>query len=294
MTTADSNLAGTPGSPRFASQWLTLREPADAAARAPELLGPLRAYLDRVRRPGEVPAFRDLGCGTGSMGRWLAARLGGPQRWIMCDRDPALLARVGARMPRRSADGGRVEVTTEQRDITRLSSGDLAGTALVCGSALLDLLTEDEVHRLASACAEAACPVLLALSVVGEVVLEPADPLDAEFTAAFNAHQRRNDGGRRLLGPDAVDVAAAAFERHGARVHTRVSPWRLGADQAGLAEQWLLGWVAAACAQRPALARCSERYVSRRLVQCRSGALRVTVGHRDLLALPCSLGSVTL
>ncbi|WP_018542104.1 MULTISPECIES: class I SAM-dependent methyltransferase [unclassified Streptomyces] len=294
MSTVDSHLAGVPGSPRFAARWLDLREPADAAARAAELLGPLRGYLEHVRRPGEVPAFCDLGCGTGSMGRWLAARLGGPQRWIMCDRDPALLARVGARMPRRSADGGRIEVTTEGRDITRLSSGDLAGMSLVCGSALLDLLTEDEVHRLVSACAEAACPVLWALSVVGEVVLEPAESLDAEFAAAFNAHQRRSEGGRRLLGPDAVDVAAAAFEGHGARVLTRSSPWRLGAGQAGLAEQWLLGWVAAACAQRPALARFSERYVGRRLVQCRSGALRVTVGHRDLLALPCSSHSVPL
>jgi hypothetical protein len=70
---------------------------------------------------------------------------------------------------------------------------------------------------------------LLALSVTGRVELTPAEPLDAEISAAFNAHQRRVvAGNRRLLGPDAADVARDAFERCGARVRTAPSPWRLG------------------------------------------------------------------
>lgn len=58
--------------PRYAPQWLQLREPADAAARAPELLDPLRIRLaNRPGRGGDL-VIHDLGCGTGSMGRWLA------------------------------------------------------------------------------------------------------------------------------------------------------------------------------------------------------------------------------
>ena len=166
------------------------------AARARDFLDPLRDHL----AAGEL-VIRDLGCGTGSMGRWLAPRLNGPQHWILHDRDPDLLDRAVARMPRTAADGSRVTVETEQGDIARLTAADLAGTSLVAASALLDLLTREELDGLAAACAGAGCPALLTLSVAGLVELTPADPLDAEIGRAFNAHQRRVDHGRGLLGP---------------------------------------------------------------------------------------------
>jgi trans-aconitate methyltransferase len=276
----------TVGSPRYAPEWLALREDADARARAEQLLGPLQGFLAKAAASGGPLTVQDLGCGTGSMGRWLASRLTGPQRWFMYDRDPALLENIAARMPRESADGGRLEVVPQQRDITRLTADDLAGTSLVTASALLDLLTADEVEALAAACAQSGCAVLLALSVEGHVEIDPHDPLDEEFTAAFNAHQRRTDGGRRLLGPDAVEAATAAFERSGATVNTRSTPWRLGPDDRALTAQWLLGWVAAACAQEPSLEAASEEYLRRRLDACDAGTLRAVVHHRDLLALP--------
>jgi SAM-dependent methyltransferase len=266
--------------PRYSPAWLGLREAADAAARSPELLEPLRRRLAGVPRP----VIHDLGCGTGSMGRWLAARLPGPQRWIMYDRDPELLDHAAANMVETAADGAPVTVDTRQRDITRLTAEDLTGADLVTASALLDLLTADEMDRLAAACAGAACPALLTLSVVGRVRLTPADPLDAEVAAAFDAHQRRSTGGRRLLGPDAVDAAVEAFGRLGATVLVRPSPWRLGADRAGLAAQWLRGWLAAACAQRPDLTAPGAAYLRRRLAAAEAGELGVVVGHSDLLA----------
>ncbi|GAB2820230.1 hypothetical protein GCM10027176_25750 [Actinoallomurus bryophytorum] len=259
-------------------EWLALREGADAAARATALVAPLRAYLGDVGRA----VIRDLGCGTGSMARWLAPLLPGPQHWIMHDRDPVLLAHAAASV----VDGRAVTVATERRDITGLRGDDLAGTSLVTASALLDLLTAVEVDRLAAACA--GIPALLTLSVAGEVELTPADPLDAEIHAAFNAHQRRVTGGRRLLGPDAPAVAAEAFERHGAVVREQASPWRLGADRSALTREWLSGWVDAACAERPDLAVPAEDYRRRRLEACAGGELRVVVQHRDLLALPAA------
>jgi hypothetical protein len=263
-----------------------LRESADAAARASELLEPLRAYLATVPRSTRSLVIRDLGCGTGSLGRWLAGRLPGPQHWILHDRDPELLARACAEMTATAADGGAVTVETREGDLTGLRAADLAGTSLVTASALLDLLTFDEVDELAAACAEAGCPALLTLSVVGRVELTPADPLDVEVAAAFDAHQRRDVGGRRLLGPDAVDVTTEVFERHGAVVRSRPSPWVFGADQAALAAEWLQGWVAAAFDQRPDLALKGEAYLRGRLDAYAAGELRVVVHHRDLLALP--------
>ncbi|MFE7956025.1 trans-aconitate methyltransferase [Streptomyces sp. NPDC057413] len=265
--------------PRYAPEWLRLREPADAAARAAELLDPLRERLTGGSRGLVV---HDLGCGTGSMGRWLAPRLDGAQHWILHDRDPYLLhfAAVGA--PQAAADGSRVTVETRRGDLARLTPDAFAGAGLVTASALLDVLTRDEVDALAAACAGAGCPALLTLSVAGRVELTPADPLDAEITAAFNAHQRRTG----LLGPDAVTAACEAFAAHGATVRVRPSPWRLGPVDPDLTEQWLRGWVGAAVEQRPELAERAEAYLTARLASLAAGALRAVVHHSDLLALP--------
>ncbi|TQI93690.1 methyltransferase domain-containing protein [Amycolatopsis cihanbeyliensis] len=265
----------------YPAAWLELRADADAAARASGLVAALRAHL-----PGPPLLVRDLGCGTGSMLRWLAGRLPGPQRWILHDRDPALLAVAAAAQPEHAADGAPVAVRTERGDITELRADDLAGTSLVTASALLDLLTAEEVAGLAGACTGAGCAALLTLSVAGRVELTPADPLDAELAAAFDDHQRRTVHGRELLGPDAVEATAAAFQRGGAAVRRHPSPWRLGESEAVLAAEWLRGWVAAAVEHRPDLEPAAEGYLRRRLSSCAEGALRVVVWHEDLLVLP--------
>lgn len=268
----------------FAPEWLELREPADAAARATELVDTLREHL-----PDDELVIRDLGCGTGSLGRWLAARLPGTQHWILHDHDTGLLTRARASLPSTALDGSPVDAVAEQRDVTALRAADLAGTSLVTASALLDLLTKAEVTALATAIAEAGCAALLMLSVTGVVELSPGDPLDPAISAAFNAHQRRLTGGRRLLGPTAVDVAATAFGRLGAKVLRADSAWRLGPDQAELQAQWLEGWVGAAVEQLPELRPVSDVYLQRRLEMARAGELHAVIHHGDLLVLPPSL-----
>jgi SAM-dependent methyltransferase len=330
--------------PRVSSTWLGLREATDAAARAAELVALVRPHLagasPNVRPPGHSAALRtelrarpmvihDLGCGTGSMGRWLAPQLPGRQHWILYDRDADLLEHARAQMVDRAADGAPVTVETRQRDITRLTADDLDGAALVTASALLDLLTVEEIDRIAAACVGAGCPALLTLSVIGRVDLIPVDPLDAEIAAAFNAHQRRAVGSRRLLGPDAVDATVDPFTRRGAATVVRPSPWRLGVDTFGgadrrdtfggadqrnivggadqrnhvggadrpgdvggadqhddvdLMSEWFVGWLAAACEQRPELAGPAAAYADRRLAQVAEGQLGVVVHHHDLLA----------
>ena len=128
--------------------------------------------------------------------------------------------------------------------------------------------------------------MLLTLSVVGRVDLMPADPLDSRVAAAFDAHQRRWTIAGRLLGPDAVAAAVEGFRARGAEVLVRPTPWRLGADEAELAAEWLAAWVGAACEQEPDLAPDGRAYARRRLAEARAGRLGVSVGHADLLVLP--------
>ena len=261
---------------RASPDWLSLREPADAAARSAELAERLGRHLAAAGRL----VIHDLGGGSGAMGRWLAPRLPGPQHWVVHDRDADLLTLAVAGAPGPAADGTAVTVEARRSDITRLAPADLAGASLVTVSALLDLLTADALPRMLVACA--GCPMLLALTVVGRVTLTPEEPLDALMGAAFNAHQRRG----RKLGPDAVEAAVDELRGAGAEVLVRPSPWRLDATRAELVAEWFEGWVAAACEQEPALAPDAAAYRDRRLSQTAAGELTVTVDHADLLVLP--------
>jgi hypothetical protein len=237
---------------RVSTHWLDLREPADAAAHAADLVEHLPAR--------DAHVIHDLGAGTGAMGRWLAPRLPGSQHWVLHDRDTDLLK--AARLP----DG--VTFETRESDIARLRPSDLDGATLVTASALLDMLSEDELRSLVAL--GAAYPMLLTLSVVGRVQLTPSHPLDRRVEAAFNDHQRR-----RALGPDAVAAAIEQFGRLGLAVLVRPSPWQLLPEHAELAAEWFGGWFAAAREQDPTLAR---DYADRPLEQ-------VTVEHADLLVL---------
>jgi len=261
--------------------WLDLRERADASARDPALVDALRHQL-----PGGAPLVaHDLGCGSGAMTRWLAPQLAGPQHWVLHDRDATLL-RLAAAVAVRSADGAAVTVETRLEDLTDFDAHDLAGASLVTASALLDVLTVEQVRRVVSVSTAAGCPALITLTVVGRVEFTPADPSDAALTCAFNAHQRRTVDGHRLLGPDAIAFTTAAFTHAGAAVLVRPSCWRLDASHQDLLGEWLAGWIDAACEQEPGLAPVARAYARRRAAELARGDLRVVVHHRDLLALP--------
>jgi SAM-dependent methyltransferase len=271
---------------RADGDWLALREPADAAARAGGLVDPLIDALGRASPGDRCLVVHDLGSGTGSMARWLAPRIPGPQRWVLHDRDPDLLDRGAALTPPQDADGTAVAIERRLDDVTLLPAESLSEADLVTASALLDMLTAPELERLVARCVRAGCPVLLTLSVVGRIELAPPDELDRDVMDAFNAHQRRRAASGTLLGPDAPAAAVAQFEAAGLAVTTLPSPWRLGADDHALAAAWLTGWVGAAVEQRPELAPVAAPYARRRLAQAQAGTLRVTVHHEDLLALP--------
>ena len=211
--------------------------------------------------------IHDLGGGSGSMGRWLAPRLPQPQHWVVHDRDEDLLALAVADPP------PGVTVEARRSDITRLAPDALAGADVVVASALLDMLTADELRRMLGACR--GHRILIAMTVTGRVSFAPPEPLDVPLSVAFNAHQRRD--GR--LGPDAVPAALDAL---GDEVLVRPSPWQLGTAHAELMTAWFGGWVDAACEKEPELASEARPYRERRLAQ----AHEATVDHADLLVLP--------
>jgi hypothetical protein len=276
----DAGVAMTANGDRDFRHWLALREPADAVARSREL-------VEHLPRPATGRwVIHDLGCGTGALGRWLAPLLPGQQNWVLHDRDADLLEVASVDLPGPAADGAAVTVEAKASDINRLLPGELGGASLITASALLDMLTESELAGLVAVCAGAGCPTLVTLSVVGCVSLTPADPLDMRVAAAFDAHQRRATDRGRLLGPDAVRLAAEGFRRLGAEVLVRSSPWRLGAENRDLTAEWLIGWVGAACEQEVELAAETDVYTRRRLAQAGGGQLAVTVDHADLLVLP--------
>ncbi|MEJ5944391.1 hypothetical protein WDZ17_03685 [Pseudokineococcus basanitobsidens] len=285
----------------MAPDWLALREPADVRARdavADELLPALGEHLSRRSepRPGRPLHVLDAGAGTGAGARWLAARLGTPgagrlpTRWTLVDHDADLLD-VAGRTPG-ATGGGAVRVVGDLDDAAGLvREGGAAGADrvdLLTATALLDLLRPVEADVLVGAALAADVPLLLSLSVTGEVALDPPHPDDAALGAAFDAHQRR--GGR--LGPDAAPLVVERLRAAGHGVRTAASPWLLGtagppgADDAALLLAWVRGRAAAAVEQDAGLADRAAAWTAEREAQVAAGRLGAVVGHVEVLALP--------
>ncbi|MFF1634161.1 SAM-dependent methyltransferase [Leifsonia sp. NPDC058248] len=261
------------------SDWLALREEEDARARSRELA------LEAARRlaPGPI-VVHDLGSGTGSMMRWLAPLLPGPQSWVLHDWNPGLTERATDDLAPLDRDDRPVAVRSHSGQLAHLRPGDLDGASLVTASAVLDVLTSAEIHAIARACIAVGSPVLLSLSVTGRVHLDPPDARDELVETAFNAHQRRVEGGRRLLGRHGAALARGLFLRAGWSVRPVDTYWRLGDHDPRLLGQWFDGWVDAALEQHPELQVETAGYRELRCAQLGRGALTAAVAHTDLLA----------
>jgi hypothetical protein len=254
----------------FDPAWLALREPADHAARDAGLL----AQAARVAAAaGPRPVIVDLGAGTGSTARAFAGHLPPGAAWRLVDADTGLLTLALGALSGRG--------TGHALDLGDLDALPLDGAALVTASALLDLMPEAWVDRLAARLAALRLPFYAALSYDGQMGWEPALPGDAAVTAAFNRNQRGDKGLGPALGPDAGARTAAIFRAHGFRVTTADSPWRLGPAEADL-QRALLAGIAEAAAE--AGAPEAEAWGHARIEAAGSG--RTVIGHLDLLALP--------
>ena len=264
--------------------WLAQRAAADDRSRSVELA----QQLARMLPPGPL-VVHDLGAGTGAMTRWLAPRLGGPQRWVLRDGDEGILNHVDLSSTT-DAHGNPVVAESTVEDLTSLPLDAFHGASAVTASALLDVITAEEAANIVAACVHARTPALFSLTVTGGVRIEPPLPrtsgIERDLAAAFNDHQRRETAGRRMLGPHALPLVAALFDAAGWGVRRAATPWRLAASDGPLIAQWLDGWLGAAVEQRPDLTRAADELHRARLAQNAVGRLRVTVSHEDLLAWP--------
>lgn len=263
----------------FSPDWLALREQADHRSRA----GALAARLAAEWRARGWTRILDLGSGTGSNLRYLAPRLPGAQHWTLVDRDADLLARA-------EVVGPAQRIRRVHGDLDEAGLPAVAGTDLVTCSALLDLVSEAWLGRLARACRAAACGAYLALTYDGAMHWYAAehDADDALIRDAVNAHQRRERAPAPALGPAAAAAADAAFRAAGYRTWRLPSPWRLGSDDRALALALVDAWERAALdlAPRPDRARRIRAWAARRRRTAARGRFGLTVGHQDLLALP--------
>ncbi len=264
----------------FSPAWLALREQADSRARWPAAV----ALLLQRRAGADVVRIVDLGSGTGANCRHLAPRLGVAQDWLLVDHDAALL---GHAVDACRGTPGLRNLRTQCCDLLQdLQALPLTHAWLLTASALLDLVSEAWLVRLADHCQSAGLPVLLALSYDGRLRCEPVDADDDWIRETINAHQRRDKGFGPALGPDATRRARALFEERGYAVACGRSDWRLDTTEPALQRELLRGWAAAAAEQRPGDAGRATTWLARRLAWLESGTSTLVVGHEDLLALP--------
>jgi hypothetical protein len=260
----------------FSSDWLAAREPWDHRARSSDILAGLTAWLERRLSDPEASArIVDLGCGTGSTLRYLTPHLSNAPAWSLVDGDPGLLEIAAS-------------ATTATTITADLSTADvdalIAGSDLVTTSALLDLVSQNWLDRLWGVLERRGAGLLAGLTYDGRLAMTPALPFDAVVRDLNNRHQKSDKGFGPALGPDATAALVARARRAGWRVMVRRSDWKLSmeADRTGL-EIVINGWAEAAKEVAPGHSARLDDWRHQRLSD---QSLEVTVGHRDLLALP--------
>jgi SAM-dependent methyltransferase len=271
----------------FSAEWLSLREPADHAARSSALTRDILGAL-----PAGELRILDLACGTGSNLRYLCGQIlhvntqldaerqdpRSDPDFLLVDHDPSLLALVPS----------AANVTTLERDLTPLDADLFDRRSLVTASALLDLVSEPWLRALVLQCRAHGAAGLFALTYDGRITFEPAEPEDALVRDLVNQHQRTDKGFGPALGPAAVAGAVGLFRSVGYDVRTAPSDWRLSRTSASdaLQNQLIDGWAEAAGAVSPDKARSIDGWRWRRRDHVAAGRSLLIVGHHDLAAVP--------
>jgi SAM-dependent methyltransferase len=277
----------------FDGAWLALREPFDHASRSVALAQRLAAHL-----PEKRPRLIDLGAGTGSLFRFLAPIIGRGQSWTLLDADAALLedafGRTAAWARRQgfatTISGDELAVMTP-RGTWRMAARvvDLAGVppladadAVVC-SALLDLVSAAWLDRLIGALR---VPLLASITVDGRVVWQPRHPADAFVATAFRRDQRRDKGFGPALGGTAPAVALRALTARGFATASAITDWRVPRTALAMQRALIEGTASAARTAAPQRAATIEQWQIARLRRALRARLAISVGHRDILAIP--------
>jgi hypothetical protein len=261
----------------FSAAWLELREPYDRSARNASVIDAVVAAF--AGQP--AVSIVDLACGTGSTFRAVSPRIKTRQSWRLVDNDLSLLARTPQSSP------PHIHVATTPVDLNRDLEVALDGPAdLVTTSALLDLVSDEWLERLAIEVAARRLPVYAALSYDGRIELTPSDPADAAVIDAMNRHQRTDKGFGPALGPDAAKLAPQHFERVGYAVVQGASDWVFGPADREIQLETLTGWATAAREMGTVPLPEVVSWLTRRRDLVSAGRSTIRVGHIDLFARP--------
>ena len=254
----------------FSIEWLQLREAADRAARDTQLLNKALHWLPENAR------IVDLGSGTGSTLRTLQAHSSKSYRWRLLDIDSQLLAEA------RRRHAHELPLETLEIDLQQVENLPLQDASLLTASALFDLVSQDFVDRLSARLLTQRSGFYAALNYNGLMHWDPAHPLDAAVTTAFNQDQQRDKGFGPALGPAASDALHRALDRQAYQVDVADSPWRLGPSEEALARELFKGIAAAVTATLGS--STVQTWLDFRLAHAADG--HCLVGHQDILALP--------
>lgn len=275
----------------FSPDWLALREPADHAARNPQVL----AAVGSTFAGRQSLAVIDLGCGAGSNLRGSYSVLPVRQHWTLVDADSRLLSVARRKLAEWAdeaqeqgeelvlrKDGKTLTVDFRQVDLTKELEWVLGWQPdLVSAAALFDLASVRWLERFVASLVSMRLPLYTVLTYDGRESWQPTHPEDARMLTAFHHHQRGDKGFGPAAGPDATEALAQAFRKAGCAVTVGESPWQLGAAQSDLIRELAAG-IAGAVTET---GHVSPEAVASWL-EAKRAADSVRIGHQDLWARP--------
>ena len=282
----------------FSESCLSLREPADHAARSAALS---RKMVDALHeKPKNIV---ELGAGTGSNLRYLMPMLGHDQSWLLADNDAKLLDHLPRILqPWLSARQAKVEIVngtlqvahdnfsaTIKTQVVNLAThlNDLCfdNASLVTASALLDLTSAQWLDNLAAKITSHQCASLFVLNYNGQIQWQPEIPEDKVVSALLNEHQLKDKGFGQALGPGAGQYFADQLAQLGNKVLTEQSDWQIQAQSQDLQLAIVDGWAPAAIDQDATSADTVELWHQAKLQAIKNQHSELRVGHLDVLSV---------
>ncbi len=284
----------------FSEAWLTLREPADHAARSQLLDTQLASWTSQFSTLRIV----ELGAGTGSNLRYLMPKLGHDQQWHLLDNDANLLNHL-PEILNTWADGHQASVTLHDRQLhiehntfsatvstqvlnlaDDLDQIPLDNVNLITASALLDLTSAPWLDQLANLTMQHKCGCLFVLSYDGRIQWHPTLENDKQVSELLNQHQLNDKGFGLALGPAAADYFARALETQGRQITRQESDWAIDQQSQALQHAIVDGWAAAATEQDNSAETIISQWHALRKQAINDKISSLAVGHIDVLSLP--------
>ena len=283
----------------FSETWLTLREPADHAARSRKLSRKLAAWAEQHDTLNIV----ELGAGTGSNLRYLMPQMGKNQQWVLIDNDADLLNHLPEILqPWADEHGAHITANKDELLIKhenysatvkwqllnlaeQLFDLPMKNVDLLTASALLDLTSASWLDQLAGLVVEHRCSCLFALNYNGHIDWQPVLNSDDTIKALLNQHQLKNKGFGNALGPEAGAYFASALEQLGRHTETDNSNWTINEQSQALQQAIVDGWAPAALEQDGTQSDTIKHWHDKRCENIEHGTSSLIVGHLDVLSL---------